>query len=310
MVKVFDALNVIRTLAAEQRGVMLSSQVIARTSRGAFRNAVDTGRLINVCGSAYALAGAPIGFQQRAKAALLHAGDQAALSHETAATLFGFHGFDRDEIHVSIPRRQQVVLAGVVSHRTRPFPTINIDGLSVTGLARCIIDCGARLHGFGLEVLLDEANQRFAGIDARVRTELKLVKSLCAIPGAHELLRLLDVRTGQHTDSPDELRLWRLIRRSNLPPCRVHHVVHDNEGQRVMEVDIAFVPQRVAVHYDSYRYHWRRVTFDDDAVKRSKLNALGWVNHVVTQATLNSGQCIEDLRRVLAAREPQRSLIF
>lgn len=90
----------------------------------------------------------------------------------------------------------------------------------------------------------------------------------------------------------------------------MHYVVRDAANERVMEVDIAFVPQRVAVHYDSYKFHWRRTTFDDDAVKRSKLTGLGWVNHVVTQATLDSERCIDDLRQLLAAREPQRSLVF
>lgn len=303
-----DVGKVVRELAAAQRGVMLSSQVIARSSRGAFRHAVESGRLINVSGCAYALAGTRVGFHERAKSALLQAGNGAALSHESAATLFGFEGFARDELHVSMAARRKLTLPGVITHRPRPFPFINIDGLEATGIARTIIDCGETLRGFPLEVLVDEAQQRFAGLVGRVRAELGLIKNLCAVPGAHELLRLLNERDGQASDSREELRLWRLIRRSDLPPAVLQYVVRDENRERVMAVDIAFVPQRVAVHYDSYKYHWRRTTFDDDAVKRSTLARLDWVNYIVTKATLDSEQCIEDLRHLLAAREPQRSL--
>lgn len=299
--------------AAHQSGVVIASQFAKHdVSRAALRHAVDSGRLVELVSGAFALAGADARVEQRAHAALLLAGDGSALSHRTAAALFGFAGFAKDPIHVSLPGRRRLTLPeGYLVHRpTRSFDTNCIGKLRVTTMPRTVLDCAGELRGFPLEVMLDDAHLRFADVGERLQRELAQLKRLSDVPGGWELKRLLDARMGQASESHEELRFWRLLRRSNLPPFQLQVEIRDEAGRYVMTVDFAWIAQRVVVHFDSYFWHWRRTTFDDDAAKRGRLAALGWHNFIVTKATLDSEQCIEDLRAVLAQRDPQRRFGF
>lgn len=288
-------------------GVVRREQLLARgVSRGALRHAVDRGRLVELFSGVFVRPGA-LRDEQRLFAALVLAGNEAVVSHETAAALFKFAGFSLRPFHLSTLRRVSLTDDFVI-HRARTSGTNTLQGLRVTSLARTILDCAANRRGVALELMLDDAHHRFSGVEGRLREELRRLKRLSAVPGAHELSRLLDLRGGQASESSEELRLWRLLRRSALPPFSLQHEIRDTDGSYVMTVDFAWVAHRVAVHFDSYRWHARRVTFDTDARQRSRLNALGWENVVVTKATLDSGQCLDDLARVLMRRDPQLRL--
>ncbi|MFO0595557.1 MAG: hypothetical protein U0228_09640 [Myxococcaceae bacterium] len=300
-----DAVEAFEAVAGQQLGVALRSQVVARgASRAAVRHAEKRLRLVELHHGVLRRPG-PLRDEQQVSAALLVLGEGSAASHDTAAALFKFSGFSLRPIHLSA-QRKAVLPKDFVLHRTRPFVTICLGGLRVTTLARTILDCAATKRGAALEVMLDDAHHRFAGVEARLKDELASLKDLRAVPGAYELQRLIDQRNGQASESPEELRFWRLLRQVRLPPFVLQHEIRDGDGGYVMRVDFAWPDHRVAVHFDSYRWHARRVTFDHDATQRSKLNALGWENFVVTTATLDSRQCIEDLSKVLARREPQQ----
>lgn len=304
--------EVIEACAGNQLGVVLASQFTeAGVSSAAVQHAVATGRLVELFRGALALPGGGSSAEQRALAATLIAGPGSAMSHETAAALFRFSGFAMRPLHISLPQRRKVVLAkDLVVHRpTRAFETNCIGKIRVTTMPRTILDCAARLRGFALEVMLDDAHQRFEGVGARLRSELSKLKRLSDVPGGTELARLLDLREGKASESPEELRFWRLLRRSAVPPFELQLAVSDADGV-IMTVDFAWATHKVAAHFDSYRWHARRTTFDDDAAKRGRLARAGWHNLIVTSATLDSGQCIADLRAVLAEREPQRRFGF
>lgn len=304
--------EVIEKYAAAQQGVVLASQFLEHeVSHAAIRHAVTAGRLVELFRGALALPG-ETNTERRAYAATLATGAGSALSHDTAAALFRFSGFSMHPLHISIPQRRKLVLPKdfVVHRPTRAFETNSIGKLRVTTMPRTILDCAARLRGFALEVMLDDAHQRFEGVGDRIRKELASLTRITDVPGGVELARLLDLREGKSSDSPEELRFWRLLRRSKLPPFDLQFPVYDASGALIMLVDFAWVSHRVAAHFDSYRWHARRTTFDDDAIKRGRLARAGWHNFIVTKATLDSGQCIEDLTAVLAEHAPQRRLSF
>jgi hypothetical protein len=104
-------------------------------------------------------------------AAVLTCGPEAGLSHRTAARLWGILPARSVPIEVSVPRSSQVRRRGVIVHRSRDLHlagAATIDGVTVTGLARTLLDLGAvapervrsavweaqRVHGLGWDTLL------------------------------------------------------------------------------------------------------------------------------------------------------------
>jgi very-short-patch-repair endonuclease len=303
----------IERLAAPQLGVVLGSQLISDgATRAALRHAVQTGRLEQLLPGVFRQV-STLGpsLEQQSLAAVLAGGDGTAISHATAASMFGFSGFPGRPIHVSLPERRKRAIeseALVVHRPTRAFETLLIGKVPVTTLPRTIVDCAETLRGAPLEIMLDDAHQRFGGVAERLRRELATLKHVTDVPGGAELLRILDAREGRAADSPAEVRFWRLLRKARLPPFHLQVEIRNERGEYVMTVDFAWVLHKVAVHFDSFRWHARRTTFDRDAMQRSALAGLDWFNFVVTEAMLENGQCIPNLERVLKAREPQHSL--
>lgn len=92
----------------------------AGMSRDAIRARVTAGRWQRVYRGVYAVAGGPLGRQAELWAAVVHAGDGALLSHESAAELQGLADRPSPAIHLTVPHACQVQSGpGLVMHRSR-----------------------------------------------------------------------------------------------------------------------------------------------------------------------------------------------
>jgi hypothetical protein len=108
-------------LARLQAGVVSRHQALScGSTQDAVRWAVRKGAWQQVCPGVYATFTGQVGRRAQLWAALLHAGEGAILSHETAAELLGLADQAAARIHVTVPNARRVVAPpGVVIHVSR-----------------------------------------------------------------------------------------------------------------------------------------------------------------------------------------------
>jgi hypothetical protein len=110
-------------ITERQEGVISTQQALAfGMSAGDIRWKVRSGRWQAVYRGVYATFSGKLSREARLWAAVLRAGDNAALSHETAAELLGFSAAPSEVIHVTVPSASDPArwsdLDGVVIHRS------------------------------------------------------------------------------------------------------------------------------------------------------------------------------------------------
>lgn len=300
------------TMARSQRGLITRAQVLASgvSDRSLWR-AVGEGRVVRVASSVYRFATTPETWDLRAQAALMTSRPGDALSHASAAVLWGLSGYERRNapvIHLSHnDRRQRRLGAGYELHRPRrAFIPFWINGIPVTRLARTFVDLAAELHEPQLELVLDQAHHRRPRLERWLREEIAPLDPRC-VPGLGTLRRLLEVRRGVPVESPLETSVRRFVRLRGVEEPTYQLELHDERG-RIMRVDAAWEAHRIALHADSYQWHADRKTFDDDASKRRRLVAAGWASVAVTSTDLKGDEWFLPIERLLHDRAPQKSL--
>src|SRR5262249_10605206 len=89
-----DSLSAALALAQRQHGVVRRAQVFgAGVHRRTIDRLVQSGRWEIISRGVYRVVGAPRTWEQRALALVLAAGDDAVVSHRSAAYLYGLDGF-------------------------------------------------------------------------------------------------------------------------------------------------------------------------------------------------------------------------
>jgi len=209
---------------------------------------------------------------------------------------------------VSVPRKHKAQAPGIVFHRSRsPFQQARVARLRVTTVARTLVDLSSVLTPLDLEFALDSAQRRFARLPQWL--ERHLAERDRHAPGVATLRELLALRTGGASDSPLEVKVRRVLRRSRLERPTLRHQVFDGD-EYVMRLDFAWPPHKVALHVDSYRWHRQRERFERDARQRTRLAALGWTSVTVTHLALEWPDWLDALSRVLHERQPQTHFPF
>ncbi len=225
---------------------------------------------------------------QHAVAALLAAGDDAALSHWTAARIHrlacaGPPG-EGSPIEISVPRPRHPKLAGCVIHRVARLEgddVVTVRGARVTSPVRTLLDLAPSLSPTVLEKTVDE------GLVGRLWD----VPSLAAAvrPGGRRrglgsLRRVLADRTAdQRVDSTLEQRVTRAVQ--CLGPFETGHQVVI-EG-RVFVLDVAWPAQKVGAECDGWETRGRsRGKFDHDRRRNNLLASHGWsIVHLTSAMT-------------------------
>lgn len=251
--------------------------------------------------------GANPSWSQFAMGALLQAGPGSALSHGTAAFLLGLDGFTGkapEIIHITTTGYRDWAGPGVQLHTTRDaeIPTELARGLTVTTMARTLVDLTTILRPEPLEMALDSARRKRPKFPEELDEHLK---KLSARRGRIITLKDMIAERVSPLDSPKEVTMLQEVLKRGLPrPIPGYTVYHLRK--RVMKVDLAWVEQMVAAHFDSYLHHSGRKDFDRDAAQRARLVIAGWKCVTVTSRTLQSHDWTDALRVLL---NPQSSPI-
>lgn len=253
-----------------QARTVLSTDQIDRLRR--------VGLLRTVYPGVYTLAGSRSTWRQRAMGACLSFGEPVALAGLSAAHLWelddGRHAFP---LEVVVPRNRNGKRRGVVAHRAELLPgdLAQRFGVPVTSPARTILDLSRRLSRVQLERALDRAlrDRRLTMAELRSRLDGQVHDQ-----GRYGVVRsVLDERGAGYRpgDSHAEDELYLSIVRAGLPaPARQQQVV---VGDRVYLLDLAYVEEKIALEFDSFRYHGDVTSFHADRQRSVELQLAGWM---------------------------------
>jgi len=182
-------------------------------------------------------------------AAVLACGPEAALSHRSAAALWGFGKEHPAYVEVSVRRSSESRIRGIRCHRRPSLPSSEITtrrGIPVTQPVRTFLDLVSVNGPRDLERAINEADK----LDVIDADELRsALDDHAGELGVRPLRRILDKDTFRLSD--DELeRLFRpLATAAGLPVPLTKHVVNE------FEVDFYWPDLRLVVETDGWRYH-------------------------------------------------------
>lgn len=278
---------------AQLRGLGLSDSAIARR--------VEAGRLHRVHGGVYAVGHPLLSMHGRWLAAVLACGPGAALSHASAAALWGIRRSEAAIVDVIVPRTGARSRRGLRIHRPHALPrgeTTTRDRIDVTTPPRTLLDLAATLRERELHRALDQAEIR----------ELTDYPALAAMAAAHpghqgsgRLARALREHYAGTTLTRSELeeRFLALCRSRGLPPPAVN--VHVG----TLEVDFLFPRQRVVVETDGWRFRGHRAAFERDRRRDAELTRAGYrVLRFTQRQVVSEAQAVA--ATVAAALAPHR----
>ena len=286
-----DAL--ILEIAARQHGVVSRRQLReAGLSRGVIEHRLLKGTLQPLHRGVYRTGPTTPEYQAEA-AALLACGDEAVLTHRTAAGILGIIPRPRPEepVHVSGRRTLRGPRSGVRIHRVGQLPPEEVEcrlGLAVAAAPRTILDLAAYLGPYDLERALARAERQ----DLLTLDEVRVVAGRYpGRPGRGKLQALLeDIAEPALTRSPPELLLLKKIRKAGVPLPRT------NARIAGMEVDFLFPDHALVVEVDGYAFHRQRPAFENDRSRDAALASRG-----ITVMRFTWRQLTREPDRVLAA---------
>jgi very-short-patch-repair endonuclease len=248
--KVANHDELIAGIATPQHGVVSRQPLLAvGISKGGIDRRVHAGRLHRLHRGVYAVGHAADSWQRRWMAAVLACGDEAALSHLSAAALWKLLRPEGGAVEVSTSSQN-----GRTKRR------------------------GIRLHRCS-SLLLDGTTTRRFNIPvttpARTIDDLRHVVPPRLWRRAVRQAELAGFALGPEvetdgTRSDLELDFLRICRRAGLPRPEVNVKV----GR--WTVDFLWRAERLAVETDSYRYHRGRIAFQDDHARELDLHARGF----------------------------------
>lgn len=236
-------------------------------SARAIEHRLARGRLHLVGHGVYAVGWPGLTPKRRWMAAVLACGDGAALSHRSAAALWGIGTERRRVIDVSVTRHCELRRPGL---RVRGRPTLAAkdvvcpDGIPVTAPARTLVDLATELGPLGVERAVNDADKHNLIDPETLRSALD---DFAGQPGAPLLRRLLDKRTFRLSDSDLEILFRPIAADAGLPPPLSKQFVNG------FEVDFFWPELGLVIETDGLRYHRTPSTQARDA-QRDRTHAI------------------------------------
>jgi very-short-patch-repair endonuclease len=220
----------------------------------------------------FGLGPSPLTKQGAYLAAVMAAGSEAALSHRSAADVWGMRP-SSGLIEVTIPRGRHSV-AGVVLHQSRgldPADRTKLDGIPVTSVARTLLDLAGILKPPDLMAAIDRA-ERLGLFDLTAVVEA--LDRARGRKGARLLRRAVAAYRPSTQKSELERRFKDLIEEDpNLQSPSFNALIDGEAGTH--EVDAFWQEHALAVQVDGFEFHRTRRDRERDAASDADLELAG-----------------------------------
>jgi Transcriptional regulator, AbiEi antitoxin/Protein of unknown function (DUF559) len=282
------------SIAERQHGAISRRQLIASgLSVRTIERRVEAGQLCLVHRGVYAVG--PCRLEQRGlwMAAVLACGEDALLSHRSAAALWGLMRYTGGSVEVTSARGRR--RPGITVHEgaIHPEDHATVGAVPVTSVARTLFDLAEVVAEDCLEGVFEEAD--------RLRLPyLQELEAVCARGYGRRSLpvvrRLIDAaRYVETTRSPLEDRVLALCRKYGLPPPATNVEVLGHE------VDIYWPRQKLMIETDGYAYHGHRAAFERDRARDAAMQAAGYRVVRLTHRRLEGepATVADEIRRLL-----------
>ncbi len=257
----------------------------------------NSGWLTPIHAGVYLVAGGSLTREARWIAAVLAAGTGSALSHRSAAELWGILDAIEGPVHVTV-RHGRRTHVGIVLHRTRDPDRDLRHGIPVTRPSRTVLTLAASLPARPLERAIERAD-RLGLLDIAELT--RLCEASRGRKGTVRLSSLLArYRPLPDTRSELERRFLRLCREAGLPRPAVNVPVAG------LEVDFLWREARLVVELDGYTFHRDRGSFERDRRRDVALQLAGYRVVRVTHWRLTDEReaMVAELRGLLGLAAP------
>jgi very-short-patch-repair endonuclease len=255
---------------------------------------VAKGRLHPVARGVYAVGRPQLCRHGRWISAVLSCGVQAALSHRSAAALWGILETDHGQIEVSVRLPSDPRPPRITVHRRATLVSSDFTrrhGVPVTTPICTLVDLAAQLPDDLLEAAVNEADKRDLASPEALRAALAEAKQR---PGVGVLKKMLDRRTFTLTDSHLERLMLPLIRSAGLPRPQTRCLVNR------FRVDFYWPTLQLVVETDGLRYHRTPAQQTRDRVRDQTHAAAGLTTLRFThsQVAFDAGHVVETLMAV------------
>jgi very-short-patch-repair endonuclease len=242
---------------------------------------VQTGRLIQVHAGVYAVGHQQLTAIAVAMAAVLACGDQAVLSHDSAAALWGVRTWPPlPEVTAPHHRRHNSIKA----HRTETLTPKDIRrhrNIRVTSPSRTILDIQAHLTDDQLVRAVNEL---------RLQKHLRATELDRLLTRSKRISNLIDPQQ-EPTRSTMEDRFLAFCRTHGLPEPKLNVKLFGHE------VDALFEQEKVIVELDSWTHHKERQNFESDRERDAVAAEHGYLTVRVTWARMTS-QAVREAARL------------
>lgn len=264
--------EVIAALALSQGGRVSRGQLLRQgIGSRAIEHRLASGRLHRVQSGVYAVGHALRGRDGTWWEALLACGEDAVLSHTSAAEAWELRPSGRGAlVELSSQRTGGAERPGIRLHRTRRLAEherTELRGMPLTTPARTILDLSARLADRRVEEMLDrgEATRLLDLVELR-----RAIAEHRGRPGTPRLERVL----GEYAPTVTRSELEDLL----LLLCDAHGLPRPAMNARVLgyEVDACWQSARLVVELDGYAYHRSPRAFEQDRARDVALTVAGW----------------------------------
>jgi very-short-patch-repair endonuclease len=256
-------------MVAAQRGLVTRAQlVLVGFSPKAIEHRVATGWLHRVHRGVFAVGNPvlqPLGAET---AALLNAGEDAVLSHESAAAAWGLAP-NPSFVAITLINRHIRSQPGLVIDRVTTLDIRDVQihqGLPVTCPARTLIDCAGRGP---VDRLLNEARV------LKLVSDSAITAAMARCPGRKGIAALRGLLSDRYEQgysrSGAERRLRRLVKAAELTPPAFNTYVLG------FEVDAVWPAEKLIVEVDGHGAHGHRAAFERDRKRDQKLIAAGYL---------------------------------
>ncbi len=253
----------------------------------------------------YAVGHRALSREGRWMAAVLAAGPGSALSHHSAAALWGIRDTARADADVVSARR--VRRPGFTPHRARvPRDELTLAlRIPVTTVARTLLDLAAVLSSTQLEHAINAAEVRRLGDSPSLDALLHRYPGRRGVAEIKAIIRGRDLgATGTRSELED--RFIAFLESAALPRPQTNASLE--AAGLWLEVDCLWRIPRLIVELDGYAFHGSADAYEHDRARDRALSVAGWRVVRVTWRQLHDdpGALAADLRRLLTAPEARR----
>lgn len=266
--------------AEAQHGVFTRSDAHSLgIAQDALLGRIAEGRYTRLYPGVFAVTGAPDSNRRRLSAAVRSFPALAAISHQTAAEMWGLTKRGVRQIEVVTTRWDRVRRSDLVAHESLDLiaaDVVDLDGIPVTTPVRTVVDLGAS-NRWLVEAALEE------GIRKRLFSLADVEKLVARVGrrgrrGVGVIRPLIEARRrwDSVTDSALEDRFRKLLASAGVPQPTAQYEIRDPSGGLVCRADFSYPESRLLIELDSEAHHMDRMTFRHDRRKQNGAIVLGW----------------------------------